>query len=153
MKKLNIFLIVLCLCFSTLILAASAPIDAKSGIPYPYTPQEGSIEELYKDMLVTTIEPYISQEIEKQYGLPLLYGLYDVHFLEIEREAYRGFSFILKVQVEPFVGAHNIIGMDEITLSISPYGTKVENFKHIKSFPLPHSKQDAYPNLKIPPLS
>ena len=153
MKKLSLFLFILCLCFSTLIFATSPPLDAKGGIPYPYTPLEGSVEELYKDMLVTTIEPYISSEIEKQYGLPLLYGLYDVAFLEIKREAYRGFSFLLKVQVEPFVGAHNTIGIDKITLSISPYGTKVEDFKHIKSFSLPPHLQNAYPNLTTPPLN
>ena len=152
MKKLSLILFILCLCFSTLLFATSSPIDATKGIPYPYTPLKGSVEELYKDMLVTTVEPYISSEIEKQYGLPLLYGLSDVDFLEIKREAYRGFSFLLKVQVQPFVGAHNTIGIDEITLSISPYGTQVENFKHTKTYPLPPGKENAYPNLKIPPL-
>lgn len=143
----------LSLCFSIFIFTGATPLDAKGGIPYPYTPSEGSIEELYKDMLVTTLEPTISAEIEKQYGMPLLYGLYDVTFLKVEREAYRGFSFTLKVQVKPFVGAHNTIGVDEITLSISPYGIQVENFKHTQSFPLPPLKEHAYPKLHIPPLT
>lgn len=153
MRKINFILFTFCVCFSTLLFATSPSFDARGGIPYPYTPLEGSVEELYKDLLVTTIDPYISSEIEKQYGLPLLYGLYDVDFLEIDRASYRGFSFTLKIQVHPFVGAHNIIGVDEITLSISPYGTKVEAFKHIKTYPLPPEKEHAYPGLRIPSLS
>ncbi|MDA3733043.1 DUF3888 domain-containing protein [Niameybacter massiliensis] len=153
MKKLNVLLFILLLCCSTFVFASSAPADTKAGIPYPYTPAEGSIEELYKDMLVTTLDPVISAEIEKQYGMPLLYGLYDVDFLHIDREAYRGFSFILKVRVKPFVGPHNTIGIDEITLSITPAGIKVENFAHKKSFEVPDYKKDNYPNLKMPPIS
>lgn len=153
MKKLNVVLFILCLCCSTFIFASSAPIDVKAGMPYPYMPAEGSVEELYKDMLMTTLDPIISAEIEKQYGMPLLYGLYDVDFLQIDREAYRGFSFILKVRVKPFVGPHNTIGIDEITLSITPSEIKVENFAHKKSFPVPDYKQGNYPDLKIPPLS
>ncbi|QAT38935.1 DUF3888 domain-containing protein [Clostridium sp. JN-9] len=62
--------------------------DAKLGLPYEYTPKEGSVE------------------------------------------------------VQPFVGAHNTIGIDEMTIKIEEVTPTVENFKHIKSFPylLTHRK-------------
>ncbi|WP_182629376.1 DUF3888 domain-containing protein [Clostridium chromiireducens] len=115
--------------------------NAKQGIPYEYTPKEGSIEELYKDIIVTLIVPYISREVETHYGQPLLYDLFGIKFLKIERPSYRSFEFIIKLQIRPFVGAHNTIGIDDITIRISPSETQVEEFKHIKSFPIP-------PNLK-----
>lgn len=105
--------------------------DAKGGIDGIYTPKEGSVEELYKDIIVTQIEPYISEEIQKQYGRSLQFDLFDVDFLQVEREHYRGFSFRVKVQVKPFVGAHNIIGIDNMIISISPDGTKIESFEHV----------------------
>lgn len=111
--------------------------NAKSGIPSEYTPQEGSIEELYKDMIVTQLYPVVAKAIEDYYGKPLMYGLYDVRFMEVQREAYRGFSFLVKMRVQPFVGAHNTIGEDELIISIKPGQTKLEHFEHIRSYPVP----------------
>ncbi|MHC1748835.1 MAG: DUF3888 domain-containing protein [Cellulosilyticaceae bacterium] len=129
--------------------AAPREIDAKEGIPYSYTPKEGSVEELYKDIIVTQIQPYISDEIQKQYGQKLPFDLFDVEFLKIDREHYRGFSFLIKLQVKPFVGAHNTIGVDNMLISISPEGTKVESFEHVESFALPEWLQEIYKNLNL----
>jgi len=112
--------------------------DAKLGLPYKYTPEEGSIEELYKDIIATLIEPYITKEIEKYYGKAYMYDLFDMEFLKIERpNGYRGFSFIVTVEVRPFIGAHNTLGVDDIIMKIEAGEVKVEKFKHIKSFPIP----------------
>ena len=112
--------------------------DAKLGLPYKYTPEEGSIEELYKDIIATLIEPYITKEIEKYYGKAYMYDLFDMEFLKIERpNGYRSFSFIVTVEVRPFIGAHNTLGVDDIIMKIEAGEVKVEKFKHIKSFPIP----------------
>ncbi|WP_286905373.1 DUF3888 domain-containing protein [Clostridium sp. UBA1652] len=112
--------------------------DAKLGLPYKYTPEEGSIEELYKDIIATLIEPYITKEIEKYYGKAYMYDLFDMEFLKIERpNGYRSFSFIVTVEVRPFIGAHNTLGVDDIIIKIEAGEVKVERFKHIKSFPVP----------------
>ncbi|WP_315113397.1 DUF3888 domain-containing protein [Clostridium intestinale] len=112
--------------------------DAKLGLPYKYTPEEGSIEELYKDIIATFIEPYITKEIEKYYGKAYMYDLFDMEFLKIERpNGYRSFSFIVTVEVRPFIGAHNTLGVDNIIIKIEAGEVKVEKFKHIKSFPIP----------------
>ncbi|WP_326513145.1 DUF3888 domain-containing protein [Clostridium intestinale] len=110
----------------------------KLGLPYKYTPEEGSIEELYKDIIATLIEPYITKEIEKYYGKAYMYDLFDMEFLKIERpNGYRSFSFIVTVEVRPFIGAHNTLGVDDIIMKIEAGEVKVEKFKHIKSFPIP----------------
>jgi len=51
--------------------------------------------------------------------------------------------------VQPFVGAHNTIGVDEMIIRINPTKTEVESFKHIKSFPLPPQLEKSYQNLKL----
>lgn len=123
--------------------------DAKQGIPYKYTPAEGSVEELYKDIIVTLIQPYITEEISKQYGMLILYDLSSIEFLEIERSEYRTFNFLIKLQVEPFLGAHNTVGLDEITIKIAGDNPKIINFEHIKSFPLPPQLEEYYKDLKL----
>lgn len=123
--------------------------NAKQGLNSEYAPSEGSVEELYKDIIVTLLEPVITNEVTTHYGMPLLYDLFDVDFLNIERLNYESFSFIIKLRIRPFVGAHNTIGIDEIIIRVSPGETKVEEFKHIESFPVPPYLKDDYKDLKL----
>jgi hypothetical protein len=123
--------------FSEQAVATRPVANAEKGIPYKYTPAEGSIEELYKDIIVVLIEPYITEALKEHYGRLLQYDLFGIEFLKIERAEYRSFDFLIKLQIQPFVGAHNFIGIDNITMRVSPVETKVLKFKHIKSFPLP----------------
>ncbi|MTK10771.1 MAG: DUF3888 domain-containing protein [Clostridiaceae bacterium] len=149
-KALFICCLLICLlCYPTKALTMEPNNNAKQGIPYEYTPKEGSMEELYKDIIVTFLEPYISSEVETHYGRPLQYDLFDIKFLKIERPNYRSFEFIIKLQIRPFVAAHNTIGIDDITIRISPGKTKVEEFKHIKTFPIPPHLKEYYKDLKL----
>ena len=140
MKNLFVicFLIMYLICSSTNVLAFSTELvdNDEKDILYKYTPPKDSVEELYKDIIVTLLEPYIKDEITKQYGELLQYEQSCVEFLKRERPS-SSFSFVIKLEVKPFVGAHDIIGVDEIVVSISPGNTKIEEFKHIKSFPIP----------------
>lgn len=123
------------LLYSPMTVFATEPINnAKQGLNFEYTPSEGSIEELYKDIIVTLLEPVITDAITAHYGIQLQYDLFDIDFLNIERPNYRSFTFIIKLQIRPFVDAHNTIGIDEITIRLSPGETKVEKYEHIKSF-------------------
>lgn len=151
MKKILVIslLIMSLICFSTSVFASEPINNAKQGIPYKYTPIEGSVEELYKDILVTLLEPYITKEINKHYGKPLQYDLFLIEFLKIERPEYRSFTFLIKLEVQPFVGAHNTIGIDEITIKVSPVETQVKKFEHIKSFPIPPHLKEYYKDLKL----
>ncbi|MGL4738026.1 MAG: DUF3888 domain-containing protein [Cellulosilyticaceae bacterium] len=146
MKRLLVGMVMVCAIWGMVCYAAPSGskgiegvehFSAKTGIPTEYTPEEGSIEELYKDMLVTQLQPIISKGIEQYYGNALMYDLFDIRFMEVKREAYRGFNFLVTVRVEPFVGAHNAIGQDELVIRMQPGEAKLEHFKHIKSYPVP----------------
>lgn len=103
-----------------------------------YKPSAGSQAELYKDMFVTILSPYIDQEIKKYYGKPYAVALFDIDFLDITRpNGYRSFIFKVKVKVHPFTGPHIDVGEDHITFIISSGEVKVEKFEHIRSYQLP----------------
>jgi hypothetical protein len=144
-RKFSITCLILIMLISLLqspVKAIEQTPDAKLGLSYEYTPKEGSVEELYKDIIARLIEPYISEEIEKYYGRQYLYDLWSMRFLKIDRPlGYRSFAFAITVEVQPFVGAHNTIGIDEMTIRIEGETPIVENFKHIKSFPMPKYPQ------------
>lgn len=149
-KVLIVFFLIISLTYSSTNVSLSEPTDnAAKGIPYKYTPTEGTVEELYKDIIVTLLEPYITDEITRRYGTLLQYDLFNVEFLKIERSSYRSLNFLIKLQVKPFVGAHNTIGIDEITIRVSPVKTKIEEFEHIKSFPPPPHLKKYYKDLKL----
>ena len=149
-KVLFICYLIMCLVYCPAKAVVAEPNNnAKQGIPYEYTPKKGSIEELYKDIIVTLIEPYISSEVETHYGQPLLYDLFDIKFLKMERPSYRSFDFTIKLQIRPFVGPHDTVGIDNITIRINPSETQVEEFKHIKSIPIPPNLKEYYKDLKL----
>jgi hypothetical protein len=140
MKKTIVFicLITIITLFSLSALAIEPQPNAKEGLSYEYTPKEGSIEELYKDIIASLITPYISKSVQGYYGHQYLFDLSSIKFLRIERPmGYRSFLFIIKVQIMPFIGAHNVIGIDNVTIRIEGQNTKVEKFEHIKNFPIP----------------
>jgi hypothetical protein len=112
--------------------------DVKNGMPFEYTPAEGSVEELYKDIIASLIAEPIINSISQYYGSPHGYDLWDMKFLQIERPlGYRSFTFVIKVQVRPFVGSHNTIGIDIITIRVQGSKPTVEKFEHVKSYPIP----------------
>lgn len=95
-------------------------------------------EELCTDIISTLLFPEINKCIDKYYPEHPQVALFNVKILETKRPAgYRTFNFMIKLEVKPFVGAHNVIGIDHITFDISPTGVSVEKFEHIKSFDIP----------------
>lgn len=109
-----------------------------SNVDNTFNIENCSNEELYKDMFVTLLTPYIKEAITKYYGQSYQIALAKVEILDIERPlGYRSFKFITKIQVKPFVGAHNTIGIDHLTYEISSGEVKLKKFEHIKSFKLP----------------
>ena len=98
-----------------------------------------SKEETYQDIVSTLISPYIQTSIQKNYKVGVSFDLFDVKYLEITRlSGDRKFTFIIKIQVKPFIGAHNTVGIDNITYKVEPLGEFIEiSNEHIKDFPLP----------------
>lgn len=114
----------------------------------PYIPPEKSREELYQDIFMTLLLPYIQDEVDKYYKEYLttspVVAPYGVYILNVDRvNGYRGFDFQLKIKIHPYVGPHLDVGTDYITLRVNPVdNVKVEKFEHINSSALPPYYQD-----------
>lgn len=108
----------------------------------PKTPSKGSLEELYRDVFMTMLLPYIQEAVNKYYeentGYSPNVDPWQPDILSIERpNGYRTFVFVIKLEVAPYLGAHNPIGVDRITIRVSSGEVKVEKFEHIISYPIP----------------
>jgi hypothetical protein len=108
----------------------------------PESPPQGSLEEIYQDIFMTMLLPYIHQAVDAYYekytGYSPAIDPCQPDILFIERpNGYRTFLIIIKLEVMPYLGAHNSIGVDHITIKVSAGEIKVEKFEHIKSYPIP----------------
>lgn len=94
-----------------------------------------SKEDVYKDIFVTLLAPYIDKAIENHYGKPYAFAPWDVYVLSITRP---DGDFIIKLQISPYIGAHNSVGVDNIIIKVS-YGEApiVQKFEHIRSYEIP----------------
>lgn len=140
-------LIILILGFQFMFITlVSAKVEYSSDLPYK--PPEQSREELYQDIFISLLVPYIQKEVDKYYSKYLtdtpMVAPYGVYVLSAERpNGYRSFVFKLKLQVNSYTGPHIGVGLDYITLTVEGTGdVKVEKFEHIKSYELPPNYQD-----------
>lgn len=111
-------------------------------------PPEQSREELYQDIFVSLLTPYIQGEVNQYYlkylTEPPSVVFYQVFLSSAERpNGYRTGIFQIKLLVESFIGAHNSVGLDYITLTVDATGTvNIEKFEHVKSYVLPPNYED-----------
>jgi len=100
---------------------------------------EKSNEELYKDFFITLLQPYTQKAVDDYYtnylkSIPLVDPWY-VKLLSIERSVTPSFTFVIKLEVAPYIGPHNPVGIDHITFNVNNRGdVKLETFEHIKSY-------------------
>ncbi len=148
-KKIIIFLILLLMFQISTNHYAYEDINITNALVVePYIPPEKSREELYQDIFITLLLPYIQAEVDKYYEEYLftspIVAPYDVIILDAERlNEYRGFDLRLKIELHPYIGPHNDVGLDYITIRVSPIvNVKIEKFEHIRSYELPPNYQD-----------
>ncbi len=114
----------------------------------PELPDQDSRELMVQDMLMLFLLPYIQKPIDEIYSpllteSPMVYPYY-VDVTDVKRvNGFRGFDFLITLEVVPTVGPHIIVGKDSLTFRITP-GPKVklESFKHLKD----PQKSDFPPN-------
>lgn len=89
----------------------------------------------YKNMLSTAIGPYVQNAVDNYYkNDDVVIALEDFDYLEVKQPMGEGtFYFIATIQINPFVGAHNTIGTDKVTIKIEYDNIEVIKFEHIKS--------------------
>ncbi|HEY5560541.1 MAG TPA: DUF3888 domain-containing protein [Clostridiaceae bacterium] len=114
----------------------------------PYQPPEQSREELYQDIFISLLLPYIQKEVDKYYSKYLtdtpMVAPYTVYVLSVEKPiGYHSFLFNIKLQVDSYIGPHLGVGLDYITVTVGgARDVEIKKFEHIKSYELPPNYQD-----------
>ncbi|WP_161946642.1 DUF3888 domain-containing protein [Ureibacillus xyleni] len=112
-----------------------------------YQPPKESKEELVMDMFFSLLLPDVQKAVSKFYSdsyieSPLVYP-YQINILKMERtNGYRGFMFSVVIEVTPVFGAHNPVGKDQLTFSITSSEVELTDFKHLEDVELPPHLQD-----------
>ena len=114
----------------------------------PKLPDQDSRELMFQDMLMTFLSPYIEKKIAEIYAplltiTPTVYP-YLVEVTDMKRvNGFRGFDFLITLNIHPTVGPHLTVGEDTMTFRISS-GPKVklESIKHLRD----PQKSDLTPN-------
>jgi len=99
-------------------------------------PPEHSKEELYQDIIMELLGPYIDKAIYDYYGANYAHDPWAVKILMIKREKQEN-VFEMLIEIAPYVLAHNAVGVDNISLMISPHKIYVKSFNHIKHYGIP----------------
>jgi len=113
---------------------------------------EESKELMFQDMLMLFLLPHIEKKIDEIYSDILAYSPevypYYIDVTHVERvNGFRGFHFLITLEVVPTTGPHIVVGKDTLTLDISPKNldnVKIVGWKHLKG---PQEK-DFPPNYK-----
>lgn len=99
-------------------------------------------EELYQDIFLSTLNPYIDKAIKQHYGSTVVTDPLYVDIISAKRvQGYRSLNFELKIKVKPYKGAHIVVGEDIITIKVNPGKVEVLNFEHVKDYQLPPNLQ------------
>ncbi|MHB8065896.1 MAG: DUF3888 domain-containing protein [Ruminiclostridium sp.] len=102
--------------------------------------------EIPKDIFITLIYPYVEKAIGDYYSKFMTYlpgeDPWSYMILNIKKLPEHNYSYIISLEVSPYVGPHLSVGTDHITLRIDLSGVTIEKFEHIKSYPLPPHYQN-----------
>lgn len=102
-------------------------------------PQE-SKELMFQDMLMLFLLPHIEKKIDEIYSNLLNYSPeiypYFINVTSVERvNGFRGFHFLLTLEVVPTVGPHIPVGKDSLTFDITvknPNIVRLVSWKHLE---------------------
>jgi|GEM_PF-2018277 len=145
MKKILIFIIMVIILRSSFVFATEVSDDKEQKM-------------LYNDIISTFLGPTIDTVISDYYKHVLKYPytlghreVFNTEIIRIERPSgYRSAYFIIEIEVESYVGAHNPIGKDRILVELEPPGTiKILKFEHLKDYELPEDYKNRYLNYFI----
>ncbi len=118
-------------------------VQAEDKVYYePKKPPEKSLEELYQDVFMMMLLPYIQKEVDNYYekntGYSPSVDPWMIDLLSIERPyGYRSFTFTMNLEVNPYLGAHNSIGVDHITTRVSYDKVEILKYEHVEDKPIP----------------
>ncbi|AJI08995.1 DUF3888 domain-containing protein [Bacillus cereus] len=109
---------------------------------YPQ-PEEDTVELKFQDMFLVFFNDILEKDVNKYYSKYTdkrvsIYP-YQVSFLKVSRiNGFRGYDFIVEVEVTPVIGPHNIVGIERLKYQISfnlEKKAKLIEYRHLKMFP------------------
>ena len=85
------------------------------------------------------VTAFYSEYVEGTVTIAPYYGvnIVTLNDNQFDKEIYR-YKYILTIEVTPYIGAHNSIGKDHITIGINYDGVNVLKFQHIESYEVTH---------------
>lgn len=103
-------------------------------------------EEVYYQLFITMLYPYINEAVADYYSEYMTSSPhaapYDYRFTSIEKQYGLTYSYIIQVEVHPYVGPHLTVGKDKMTFKIKLNGVQLEKFEHLESYELPPHYQE-----------
>ncbi|MBL4935068.1 DUF3888 domain-containing protein [Clostridium sp. YIM B02515] len=115
--------------------------------------EQSTKEQVIGWLIINYLSPYMQKSLKDYYGGSVPYWLTDPtsKVLEanfIQEESY----FIIKLQVEPYLGAHNPIGLDNFTFKIDLSDDNkitLVKYEHVKSFKVPDHVKKQHLDLNL----
>ncbi|MDT8719724.1 DUF3888 domain-containing protein [Clostridium sp. 19966] len=114
--------------------------------------EESSKEQVMGWIIINLLSQYIHKPLRDYYGGDVPYWITTptsqiLQASYINEKSY----FTLKFQVEPYLGAHNPIGLDDFTFKIDEVNDKItlERYEHIKSFKIPEHVKNQHLDLNL----
>jgi hypothetical protein len=109
-----------------------------------YKPSVESQETLNQDIFISLLHPYTQKAINQYYEKYLKETPFEdpwfVKVLSAEMLVNGPKQitsiFLIKLEVAPYLGPHNSVGVDHITFKVQAGEVTLEKFEHIKSFPI-----------------
>ncbi|NLK72821.1 MAG: DUF3888 domain-containing protein [Clostridiales bacterium] len=107
----------------------------------------GLDSQVYYNLFITMLYPYVEEAVGNYYDdyMTLLpnEAPYSYNFISIKKMVPElNYSYIVELEIHPYVGPHLSVGRDRITFKIDLKGVKVEKFEHIESHILPPHYQN-----------
>lgn len=105
-------------------------IDSQAGTPqWP----ENADAEICRDLSLLLLSPYIDQAIKDYYAQPLAHDPWSDQIKALTQAKEKNKTYyIIQMEVIPYTGPHNSVGIDDITLTIeSGPNVNMKQFKHM----------------------
>lgn len=134
--------------------------DMVISLPVPYMQKEidnyydeqNSKEQVTEWLVIDSLFPYIKKPIKDYYGgfVPVEVTTPSSKVIEANYFPEKAY-FIVKLQVEPYLGAHDPIGIDNLTFKIDQTNGNItlEKYEHVKSFKIPEHVKKQHLDLNL----
>lgn len=101
-------------------------------------------------LIIHSLTAYMQKPLKDYYGVQVPFWVETSSSKVLEAEcAGETPHYVIKIQIQPYLGAHNPVGIDNFTFNIDLVNNKttLEKYEHVKSFKLPEHVKKNHPEL------